>query len=107
MLLVTRSNSLSTLTGVSLATLTWFHKWLGYTTFVLGLVHICYYGAFALDPTDGFAYFRMAIQKQYWFFGVVAALAFIVIVVGGTRAVRRRWHQVFLVSHIVGSVVFL
>ncbi|KAL7415133.1 ferric reductase like transmembrane component-domain-containing protein [Mrakia frigida] len=106
MLLVTRKNAISWLTGTSLQDLVWFHRWVGWSTFGLGAVHIGIYGSYIFQSESSWNYLWVHIQKAYYFWGIVAALAFVVIVVMSLPWVRKNYHEVFLVSHVVGSTLF-
>ncbi|CAI6342043.1 unnamed protein product [Periconia digitata] len=102
-LFATRNNPLLYLTGWSHGTYLLLHRWLGYWT----LFHTVLHSVMLLAYYKTYGTYSKEIVREYWIWGIVATVAAVAILPTSLLAVRQRFYEIFLASHVVLSLIFL
>ena len=103
-LLAGKSSVLGLLVGTSYERLNWLHRWVARTMFVTATVHGWhFYTQYARADLADF-FFKVMPMGRY---GVGAWALLLWTVVTGFAPIRHIWYELFVVQHIVTSVVFL
>ncbi|OAQ61397.2 ferric-chelate reductase [Pochonia chlamydosporia 170] len=101
-----RNNLLIWLTGWNFGTYNNFHRWLARIATVQAIVHSLGYSALILRK-GGWEYFWRLWALTFWWTGELATVFMSLLVVFSVFWVRRRQYEVFLVVHIVLSILIL
>ena len=105
-MLAGRNNPVTWLTGVPYQTLRTYHKLTGLMSFIQTLIHTFAYIAFFIQRYSWHDSWLLFL-KPYIIWGTVGTLASVPCTVLALQAIRNRAHEWFLVTHIVGAIVFL
>ncbi|CDZ97369.1 Ferric reductase, NADH/NADPH oxidase and related proteins [Phaffia rhodozyma] len=108
-ILVMRMDYLTWLTSIPVQDFNWFHRWIGWGTFALGMTHVVLYiiWYFLTFRAETWHVFWLSLHQLYWFSGVIATLAFVLLAVLSTKRIRTRCHELFITSHVILSIIFL
>ena len=98
-----RNNVLQWLTRWDFATFIAFHRWVARVVFILVFIHSIAYTAVYL--MSGRYYTRM--QNNFMIWGTVATVAGGIITFQGMLYFRRKWYEIFLITHIIMAALFI
>lgn len=94
------------LTGWSFETFSVFHKWVARVSVTHAFVHTIVYTVIFYRE-GGLSYMMTSYKDVYLQWGAVAMVAGFVLVSGAVYGIRKRWYEIFLVSHIIFAVLWL
>ncbi|RPB16452.1 hypothetical protein P167DRAFT_517255 [Morchella conica CCBAS932] len=102
-LLAGRNDFLVWLTGWSYGTFHVFHKWVARVSALMGMVHSVAYAVYMYQIGDEARRWNPA----YWWNGVSAMIVMGLILVLAIFPFRKKAYEFFLITHIIGVMVFL
>ncbi|KAJ6257546.1 Ferric/cupric reductase transmembrane component [Drechslerella dactyloides] len=102
-LLAGRNNFLLWTTNWSHSTFIILHRWVARIFALQSLLH----SVLALYIYKKEGMYEMEVVKPYWIWGIVATVAVVILTFGSQLFVRSFAYEVFLISHIVFSVVVI
>ncbi|ORY91592.1 ferric reductase like transmembrane component-domain-containing protein [Leucosporidium creatinivorum] len=102
-LLASKANPITLLTGVSHEKLQVFHRWVSWIMFVLGLVHTFPFIVLAIG--EGVMEMRWTMSRQYWT-GVLCIIPQAVLMVLSLGPIRNRYYETFKTFHFILAAVF-
>lgn len=103
LLLSSRNNILLWLTNWSHATFLTLHRWVARIFALQVLLH----SVLALVLYKRIGTYEAMEKEDYWIWGAVATVAVVILAFGSGLYFRRRMYELFLISHIVLSVIVL
>lgn len=103
-----RNNILINLTGWSQSTFLTLHRWAARVAAVQAVVHsIVYTYAFFTPGYDGAAAYAAEAAEPFYWWGIVATIAFCLAASFAILPLRTRWYEVFLAVHIALVILAL
>lgn len=97
-----RNNFLISLTGWNVAVFNLYHKWVGRTVIAEVIIHsVCY----VLGAVSDHNYSQVS-HRWIWIWGSLGTVASSIIAIQSISALRRRAYEIFLVLHIILSIIF-
>ncbi|KAG1804325.1 ferric reductase like transmembrane component-domain-containing protein [Suillus subaureus] len=96
----TKNNIVSLVTGISYDRLNYIHRMMARTCFMLLWVH-------AAGEVVCFPYFRETLNEDWLRVGIVAMVAFSILIIVSLRPVRSEVYEVFFYVHFLGVLIFL
>ncbi|KNG81881.1 metalloreductase transmembrane component [Aspergillus nomiae NRRL 13137] len=108
-LLSTRANFISFLTGISHERLNVLHRWAGYLCLFLSLIHMVPFYVTPIWESKNLMYYQQYFPRNIYIYGTGwAALApLIVLCLHSMPILRARMYELFKLAHLPLSVVFL
>lgn len=92
-----RNNILLWLTNWSHSTFLLLHRWIA----AICVIEACLHSAIYLHIYSAQCEHSSESQRAYWYWGIVATLAMVLIVPGSMLQVRRRFYEFFLAWHVI------
>ena len=104
-----RNNVLALTTGISRCTWTLVHRWVGRLVILLALTHtVCCMMLFYFQHEAAYVdVWRHYWQQGYIITGTIAMFAGLLLFTHSFRFLRDRWHEVFIVMHVLLVIVFI
>lgn len=94
------------LTGWSYQSFSTFHKWVARMAVYHAFVHAVVY-TIAMWKTGGAANLALSYEDPYLRWGAVAIVAGFLLISVSIYSLRKKWYEIFVVSHIVMAIVWL
>jgi hypothetical protein len=98
-----RNSFLLYITDWSYSTYLLLHRWLGYWAVAHTIIHSCMLWSYYVDAGT----YAAEILRLYWIWGIVGTVSACALVPLSLPVVRRKLYELFLVSHIVLTLLFL
>lgn len=98
-----RNNVLLWLTNWSHSTFLLLHRWVA----AICTIEACLHSAIYLQIYTANGTHSSESKLQYWYWGIIATLAMVVLLPASTLQIRRKCYELFLAWHIVLSVLVL
>lgn len=98
-----RNDPFMWLTGWSFATYNRFHRWVARISVVHAIIHSMAWTVY--EFFEGKAYFNASWAEEYWYMGAVAVILMSLMLVASAYYFREKCYDLFLIVHIVMSVV--
>ncbi|KAK4046808.1 ferric-chelate reductase [Microbotryomycetes sp. JL201] len=106
-LLAGRNSPLGILTGASFSTLQIYHRWVARTIYFHGVAHgVAFSVVEWLSSTKKNNYIE-SFEDAYWNWGVAALVGGGLLAFASLRRIREIAYEFFLISHIVGAIVWV
>ncbi|KAF2864728.1 ferric reductase like transmembrane component-domain-containing protein [Massariosphaeria phaeospora] len=102
----TRNNTLMWLTGWGFGTYNNFHRWVARVATVQAVVHSVGYTVMIVDP-GGWHMLWKHMQRHYFWNGELATIFMCALLAFSVYGLRRSHYEIFLVTHIVFSIIVL
>lgn len=103
-----RNNLLLALTGWSQSTFLTLHRWAARVATVQAVVHsIVYTYAYFTPGYGGASAYAAEVAMPFYWWGIVATIAFCLAASFAILPLRTRWYEVFLVVHIAMAILVL
>lgn len=107
-----RNNFFLWLTGWSFATFNRFHRWIARLSLLHAIIHSIAWTMYEVIYAESihmpkWKYYDEAYAEEYWYMGVIATVVMSVMLGASAYLIRLKAYDLFLILHIVLSVVFL
>ncbi|GKZ35479.1 hypothetical protein AbraIFM66950_006141 [Aspergillus brasiliensis] len=99
-----RNNIFLWATNFDILSFSMFHRHIAWACTLLAIVHSIGYSIILADYEDAY---HEAWSHKPWYMGVIAVVAMSVLLIHSVTWLRRKWYEVFLVSHIVLAIVLI
>ncbi|RYP82095.1 hypothetical protein DL769_001754 [Monosporascus sp. CRB-8-3] len=98
-----RNSPLLYVTDWSYSTYLLLHRWLGYWV----IIHTALHSVMLLVYYKVFGSYEEEIIRPYWIWGIVGTVAAVALLPTSLLVVRQKLYELFLVSHVVLSLLFI
>lgn len=107
--LATKANPVTFLTGISHERLIVIHRWAAYLCVIFAIIHAIPYWYQSVKDPDGFATFKLYFNQQYWVFttGVAAIAPLIFLTLHSLPILRHKAYEFFVFLHIPVAWAFI
>ena len=107
--LSSKANFITIVTGIGHERLNVLHRWAGYLSLFLALVHAVPFWVQSARDAGGFAIFKLYFSQQYYIFstGIAALVPLIFLCVHSLPYVRAKMYEVFVTLHTPVSLIFI
>lgn len=99
-----RNNLLLWLTNWKHSTFLLLHRWTAFLCMLHAVLHSLLYTEIAVKGWEGFV-FSVESTQMYWYIGIIATLAMVILCTISVQRVRQKAYEFFLASHILFSVM--
>ena len=100
-----RNNVLLYVTNWSHSTYLLVHRWIAVICMLQACLHSAIYLQIYLDPASGDGAYITESAINYWYWGIIATLALVLLMPLSILPIRRKIYEGFLASHIVLSIL--
>lgn len=76
------------------------HRWIA----IICVLQACLHSAMWLKMEDDYGAALEAMREPYWYYGIIATLAFSFLLPASILPFRKRWYEIFLVTHILLAI---
>lgn len=107
--LATKANPISFLTGLGHERLIVLHRWTAYLCTGLAIVHAVPYWYQSVSDPDGYATFKLYFHQRYYIFttGIAAIVPLIFLTLHSLPFIRARMYELFVILHIPVAWAFI
>ncbi|GJP94186.1 ferric reductase transmembrane component 4 precursor [Aspergillus niger] len=99
-----RNNIFLWATNFDIQSFSTFHRHIAWACTLLAIVHSIGYSIILADYEDAY---HEAWSHKPWYMGVIAIIAMSVLLIHSVTWLRRKWYEVFLLSHIILAIVII
>ncbi|RAH59681.1 ferric reductase transmembrane component 4 precursor [Aspergillus piperis CBS 112811] len=99
-----RNNIFLWVTDFDVQSFNTFHRHIAWACTLLAIVHSMGYSIILADYEDAY---HEAWSHKPWYMGVIAVVAMSVLLIHSITWLRRKWYEVFFISHIVLAIVII
>ncbi|OJJ68104.1 hypothetical protein ASPBRDRAFT_159799 [Aspergillus brasiliensis CBS 101740] len=99
-----RNNIFLWATNFDIQSFSTFHRHIAWACTLLAIVHSIGYSIILADYEDAY---HEAWSHKPWYMGVIAVVAMSVLLIHSVTWLRRKWYEVFLLSHIFLAIVLI
>ncbi|EXJ78741.1 hypothetical protein A1O1_09143 [Capronia coronata CBS 617.96] len=107
--LATKANPISFLTGIGHERLIVLHRWTAYLCTALAIIHAVPYWYQSVSDPDGFATFKLYFRQRYYIFttGIAAIAPLLFLTLHSLPFLRARMYELFVLLHIPVAWAFI
>ncbi|GAQ35739.1 ferric reductase family protein [Aspergillus tubingensis] len=99
-----RNNIFLWVTNFDIQSFNTFHRHIAWACTLLAIVHSIGYSIILADYEDAY---HEAWSHKPWYMGVIAVVAMSVLLIHSITWLRRKWYEIFLISHIVLAIIII
>ncbi|GLB06464.1 hypothetical protein AtubIFM57258_001772 [Aspergillus tubingensis] len=99
-----RNNIFLWVTNFDIQSFSTFHRHIAWACTLLAIIHSIGYSVILADYEDAY---HEACSHKPWYMGVIAVIAMSVLSIHSITWLRRKWYEIFLISHIVLAIIII